>query len=73
MELTTVIESVINSMVEAAVASTIDNRMVDEINELRSNGFKTKELFDMQPTVFLMPRWDERPIEERIAFFDALA
>jgi len=65
--------AIIDAMVEAALASTIDNRMVDEINELRTNGFNTRDLFDIRGQVFVLERWDLLPLAERVAFFDSIA
>lgn len=73
MKLTHQLELIVESMVEAAEASTIHPAMVNEINELRDNGFNTRDLFGIRAHEFIENRFDKLPLEQRVKWFDSLA
>ena len=73
MKLTQQLELIIEAMVEAAEASTINPEMVHEINGLKTNGFNTRDLFGIRAHEFVDNRFEQLPLEQRVKWFDSLA
>lgn len=73
MKLTQQLELIIEAMVEAAEASTINSEMIHEINGLKTNGFNTRDLFGIRAHEFVDNRFEQLPLEQRVKWFDSLA
>lgn len=71
--LTGKVDSIIDAMVEAAKISTIHPEMVVEINQLRNNGFDTRELFGVRGHEFVFNNFDQLPLCTRVDWFNSIA
>lgn len=68
-----VFNKVIDSMKEAAELSIIHPGMLDEIEELRTNGGNARDLFGIPMCEFVSNRFDKCPLDQRINWFNSLA
>lgn len=73
MKLTQQLELIIEAMVEAAEASTINPEMIHEINDLKTNGFNTRDLFGIRAHEFVDNSFEQLPLTQRVKWFDSLA
>lgn len=73
MELTTRLEQIVEAMVEAAEQSIIHPEMVNEIKQLRTNGFNTRDLFGVRAHEFVNNNFESLPLETRVNWFNSLA
>ena len=73
MELTKQLDLIVDAMIEGAEQSTIHPAMVDEIKELKTNGFNTRDLFGIRAHEFIEHRFEQLPLKQRVMWFDSLA
>ncbi len=71
--LTAKVEAIIDAMIEAANASTIHHEMLDEIKQLRTNGFDTHELFGVRGHEFVFNNFEMLPLCTRVNWFNSIA
>ena len=73
MELTIRLDQIVEAMVEAAEQSIIHPEMINEIKQLRHNGFNTRDLFGVRAHEFVNHNFESLPLEQRVNWFNSLA
>lgn len=73
MTLVQIYQETILALKEAAAASTIDDSILDELSLVAAGVADTRDILGVRMGDLVMTKFYAKPLEERIAFFDALA